>query len=423
MSAHLHSLLNISAKDLDSPIRKLENMTGNSGYDIRLTAEVIGRTQMTVRALGLDPKDSTVDEVYAALNHLLLLHNRFFLQHLSLSEDTEQDDVVAAVVRYIQKLHYPRTVCVAKTSVIKKLLKAVPPKRSMKQLGYRSVDSMLKREPTAHILGLAAHIESKTWYKNYHKQYENLRPIDFEERSVEVLHPTSRYWSKVGVSLSKKIQSNVLTVKELGAVLVLPLPKRTWPASALAVFVLSLLAVNEIRIFSSFFKLQQVNEHFGQHIADAVTHSDNMHADVAGSNVHWRVVHGFFSSATKSDSTETAFPHLTVEDFSLRKVEEVLVSIEPAFHFWQGNEFVASHFSGSSRPVSFNLLDVLINTSNQLSTSNRMVINMQSALWDELITRYLGSNTVRSILLRQLGGSSFELDASQQPYLAISDTL
>lgn len=424
MSTHLHTLLNISASDFSSPVRRLENMTGNPGYDIRLTAEVIGRTQMTVRALGLDPKDSTAKEVYASLEHLLLLHNRFFSQHLSLSENANQDQIVDSVVHYIQKLNYPRTVYALKASIAKKFLKAVPPKRSMKLLGYRSVDSMLKREPAANILAVAMHTESKTWRKNYYAQYEGLRPIDFEERSTEIVHPTSRYWGRLGVALSKQLQSNVLIVQELGVVIVLPLPDQKWPATALTVFVLSLLAINEARIFSSFFKLQQVSEKFGQHVADAVTHCENMQTAIAGDKVHWRVVHGFFSGSNlKNEPVEMSAPHLTVEDFSLRKVEEVLANIEPAFHFWHGNEFVAGFFEGSDEPVSFNLLDVLINTSNQLPIERRIAINMRSALWDELVIRYLGSTNVRSIVLSELAGAGFELEPAVSSYQVSSDTL
>lgn len=424
MSAYLHSLLRISASDFNSPVRRLENMTGNPGYDIRLTAEVIGRTQMTIRALGLDPHDSTAQEVHASLEQLLLLHNTFFSQHLSLSEDANHDQIVTSVVHYVKKLHYPKTVHVAKTSIIKKLLKTVAPKRSMKLLGYRSVDSMLKREPVANILAVATHTESKTWRKNYYAQYEKLRPIDFEERSIEIVHPTSRYWSKLGVTLSRQLQSNVLAVQELGVVVVLPLPAKKWPATELAVFVLSLLAINEIRIFSSFFKLQQVSENFGQHVADAVTHCENMQTAFAGDTVHWRVVHGFFNgNNAKNQPTEVFVPHLTVEDFSLRSVEDVLVGIEPAFDFWHGNEFVAGFFEGSDEPVSFNLLDVLINTSNQLPSERRIAINMRSALWDELVVRYLGSNNVRSILLSELGGAGFELDSTAHSYRATSGTL
>lgn len=413
----------MSASDIQSPLKKLERMSGNPGYDVRMSAEIIGKTHMVVRSLGLDPNDSTADEVYAATNHLLKLHNQFFIEHIGVDDD-DPNKIVEAVTRYIHKLHYPRTTCLAKASVIKKMLKTVPPKRSMKQLGYRSIDSMLKREPIAHVLGVAKHMEGKTWHKQYYKQYEKLRPIDFEERAIEVHHPTSRYWNKLGVTMSKKLQSNVLSVEELGAVIVLPLPKKQWPNTAITVFVLTLLAINEIRMFGSFFKLQQVNEQFGQHITNAVTHKGNMQADIGGDSVHWRVVHGFFAGGSESSEPPEVFvPHLTVEDFALRKVEKTLANIEPAFQFWHGNEYVGGFFKGSDKPVSFNLLDAIINSSNELSVDQRIAINMRSSLWDEMVMRYLGSNTVRSIVLRQLAGQEFEFDDQIHNAPLTSDTL
>src|SRR5579884_3024656 len=46
---------------------KLESAAGHPNSDIRLTAEVIHATQAKLRQLGLDPKDTTAEELYHAL--------------------------------------------------------------------------------------------------------------------------------------------------------------------------------------------------------------------------------------------------------------------------------------------------------------------------------------------------------------------
>ena len=48
-------------------IEQLEKATGNAGIDIRLAAEILQRAHGAMRAIGLDPKDTTADELYAAL--------------------------------------------------------------------------------------------------------------------------------------------------------------------------------------------------------------------------------------------------------------------------------------------------------------------------------------------------------------------
>ncbi len=410
MSQHLHKLLGIPASRLNSVVQRLEKTTGNSGTDVRLTAEIIGKAHLTVRSLGLDPQDSTPSELHASLCHLLELHDGFMRDHIGIGDDMQPDEIVERASRYVQKLHVPKLVWVAKKSVIKKYLKNVPPRRTMKKLGYRSADSMIKREPTVNILAIAAEIESKSWHDKYYAQYDSLRPIDFEERNIEIIHPTSRHWREVGAEMSSKIQSNILTVKELGAVVVLPLPRREWPVVCLTIFALTLLAMHELRVYSSFFKLQTMSHSFGSDIVRAVTRgNDALSADLGPDDVHWRVLHNFFADTGLEDHPEFFQPHLTVEDFALRKVEDVLIGIEPAFQFWKDAEFVGGFYADDPSPVSFNILDAIINCSNNVSVDDRVITNMQSALWDELLVRYLGSQHVRSIVLKQLSGAKFDI--------------
>lgn len=410
MSRHLHELLGIPESRLESVVHRLEKTTSNSGIDVRLSAEIIGKTHIAIRSLGLDPQDSTPKELYASLCQLLTLHDEFLRDHIGINKPEQPDQIVEQVTRYVQKLHVPKTVWVAKQSIIKKYLKTVPPRRTMKKLGYRSIDSMIKREPTMNIVAIAVELESKGWKEKYYAQYESLNSIDFEERRVSVSHPTSRHWREVGAELSTKLQSNVLIVKELGAVIVLPLPRRDWPVVCLTILTLMLLAIHELRVYSSFFKLQTMSSTFGNDIVHAITESNEaLTADLASSDVHWRVMHSFFANADIDDHPEFFQPHLTIDDFALRKVEDVLIGIEPAFQFWKDAEYVGGFCADESKPVSFNILDAIINCSNNISAESRIITNMQSALWDELLIRYLGSQHVRSVVLKQLSGFSFEL--------------
>ncbi len=410
MAQHLNKLLGISDSAIHDVFQKLENATGQTGVDVRLSAEIIGKNQLTLKSLGLDPKDSNEKEVYAGLCAYIKKHDEFIAKHINHNQSDDATKILKNVHHYVQKLNIPKQVWVAKHSVIKRLLKEKPPRRSMKKLGYRSVESMLKREPVVHVLAVAMHMESDAWMRRYYEQYNGLMPTDFEERAISFHLPSSRYWGELGLSLSSKLQSNIVNVKELGAVVLLPLPQKNWTALHLALLTLTLIAMQELRIYSSYFKLQQMEQSFGEKIALAVTDRDSMQKKVSDISVHWRVLHNHFANIDPVEHPEFFEPHLTVEDFAFRKVEDILMNIEPALSFWHGKEYAGFLFDGASRPVSFNLLDGIINCSNNLSCEQRTTANMQSALWDEILFRYIGQGShVRSQLLRELAGGSIEL--------------
>ncbi len=396
----LHQLLQTDQQELHRVIDRLERYSGEPGQDVRLLAEIIGKSHMGHRALGLDPRDSHGREVYMSLIHLVKKHNRFIAQQLRLDDGAEVSEVIAAVERFIAKLHIPRTVWVLKHSVVKRMLKKQPPKRTLKLLGYRSVDSMLKREPTAQVLAVAKQFEAKTWQQRYHEQYKKLRPSDFEERLIELCSPNNRHWPKISSDVSAKAHTNILSVPEIGAVLLLVPPadvrQRMMP---LALLTFSLLAHEELRMQSSFYKLKQVSTTFGDDMYQSVSEQSHFHQSFSDVSVHWRVLHSHFGRYDDGDIAEDVLPepHVTLDDFAMRKVEEILTAIEPALSFWRDMEYVGATMD--DEVVSFNLLDALVNTANQVDFSQRLVVHMQSALWDELLIRYVGNNHVRATLL------------------------
>ncbi|CAN5652346.1 hypothetical protein BH23PAT2_BH23PAT2_01560 [soil metagenome] len=402
MSRILHELLEVKNHQLDSSLYRLESATGGTGRDVQLTAEIVGRSHIALKSLGLDPHDTTTKEIYYSLESLVKLHNSFLARNLGLNEASTNQEIIDSVYHTIRKLNTPRSVWVIKHAVIKKLLRKKPPKRTLKTLGYRSIDSMLKREPVAHILAVAYCMESDLWQSQYRKQYRDLSSLDFEQRDIEVCLPLSRQWDEVGSRLSRKLQTNVVAVRELGAVILLPMPNT--PISGLCLSLLALILTNmeELRMYSSFFKLHQMHASFGDKICASLQDEHSLHVATAGQPFHWRVIHAYFGIVPKSEHPEFFEPHISIEDLAWRKAEDVLLRIEPALDYWKNNDYVGIVRGDDVRPVSFNLLDVVLSYANQMSFENRIVYNMQSALWDELLVRYMSSNHIRSRVLAQL---------------------
>lgn len=409
MAEQLHRLLGTNEAISQASIQQLERASGNPGHDVRLVAEIIGKSQLAVRSLGLDPRDSSDREVYAALMQLAELHEQFLRNYIGLVETATTDEILDGVVQLICKLHIPREVFVLKHSVVKRLLGHKPPKRTMKLLGYRSIPSMLKREPVEHVLSVALEKESATWKQAYYKLYDELKPTDFEQRPITVCRPKNRCWEDVGQSLSQELQTNVLMVPELGSIIVLPLPQRSWRGICLAVSVMTLLFHQELRMYSSFFKLQHLKPHFGASLAQALSGDKQHVAEVFGHDIQWRIVHTHFHTVGADQAADLLEPHLSLEDLWLRKVEDVLCSLEPAFSFWRGNEYVGGFFS-TQQPVSFNLLDTTLNYVNNLDYQQRVISNMRSSLWDEILQRYFDNNYIRSLVLEQLSLGVLEVE-------------
>ncbi|MDO4781563.1 MAG: hypothetical protein Q4A34_04230 [Candidatus Saccharibacteria bacterium] len=65
MARHLAKLLGDGVRERMA-LSELRRMTGDDA-DVRLIADVLARAHSIVRALGLDPKDTTAEEVYQAL--------------------------------------------------------------------------------------------------------------------------------------------------------------------------------------------------------------------------------------------------------------------------------------------------------------------------------------------------------------------
>ncbi len=398
MSRVLSELLGVTELLFKLDLQRLESASGRPSIDVRLTAEIIGKVQMKTRELGLDPRDSTGREVYYALMNLVKLHDSFLSKRIGLDPDDTVDKQLHKIRDAALQVDIPRSSWVLKHSAAKRLIKAHPPKQAMKLLGYKSLDSMLKREPMPELFAAVRLVESENWYESFIASYKHLTPMDFEVRKIEIKIPDGKKWHTAAEKFVSRHRHNILTVRELGAILILPveLPKQIGLTITLLPLVLH--HINEIRLYSAFYKLHQMRPNFGQVIAGSLLHDVGNHVGMAGHKVHWRVVSRHFGRA--EHHPEVLEPHVVADDLLWRKAEEVLYKIEPALYFWYDLDYVASPEPG--RPLSFNLMDMAINTLNNISYDQRVYGHFQDGLWNELYIRYLGQPALESHVLKQL---------------------
>ncbi len=399
MSRLISELLGVNQALFADDIRRLEHASGHHSVDVRLTADLLTLTRQKTRELGLDPRDTTGRELYYALLNLVRLHDSFVAKKLGVADASDVHALLPRIRDAVLQAKIPHTAWVLKASSAKRLLKLQPPKALMRYLGYKSLESMLKREPIGEIFGGLKLIEKDQWYRKFIAQYHQLMPMDFETRPIEIRLLDKTKWQKAANTYTSSRHHNLLDIRELGVVLMLPLPLDKRPGVAITLLPLLLYEVNEIRLFSSFYKLHQMQPDFGERIAASLQYDRGTHVQIAGQEIHWRVVQRHFGRKGQQHPSVLE-PHVTHQDLAWRNVEEVLYHLEPALHFWHGMDYVAT--KGDHKPVSFNLLDMALNYLNGLDYGHRVYQHAQDGLWNELFVRYMGQPALENQVLKSL---------------------
>ena len=400
MSKMLSQLVGVSEQLFALSVKQLEQASGNPGIDIALSGEIIGKINAHIRSLGLDPRDTTGAELYYALVDLARLHDRFLAKRIGGTNQGDIADLLPRIVHFVDKIDLPKSTWAVKHSVIKKLLKGSPPKKVMKQLGYRSIDSMLKREKVDELLVGTRILETVEWQNKLLSSYKTLTPSDFETRDVKFIVLDGRKWGTKVSSFVKQNHQNITHLKELGVVAVLPLPITYLNGVTLALMLRILYYLNEVRAYGSYFKIKQVKANFGQILTDTIFNDPARHAVMAGQHIHWRVIHRYYGGPGSVHSANIFEPHLSPDDLFWRKAEEALYKVEPALQFWHDMDYVGLVADG--RPISFNLMDVSANLVNNVDYSTHLNGYLKDAVWNELFIRYLSSESLRSQVNRQL---------------------
>lgn len=400
MTRVLSELLNAEEPLFGMAIKRLEQASGNNSVDVRLTAEIIGKVHMKMRALGLDPTDTTGRELYQALFNLVKRHDEFLAERIGGEDPANVQKMLPRIKDVVEALDIPKKAWLLKHSVAKRLLQKTPPKKVMNQLGYRSIDSMIKRESIGEIFGAIRFLETADWNNKFIATYKSLKPTDFEVRNIEIIHLDEKKWGNSAQQFVGRKRHNITYLKELGVVLMLPMPITRMPGITITALPLLLHYINEIRLYSSFFKMQQVRSDFSSILIDTLITDPGKHAEIGGQHMHWRVIHRHFGSKGAQNHPDIFEPHVEPDDLAWRKTEEVLYRLEPALHFWHDMEYVAVVFDG--QPVSFNLMDVAVSYVNNLPYGSQAVHHFRDSLWNELYIRYLGEQSLEKQVLKQL---------------------
>lgn len=409
MTRILSELLRAEEPHFRLQLRQLEWVSGHQNIDIKLTVEVVQAAKRKIKQLGLDPQDTTTEELYQVLLARVSADDKRLERALRTRAATHisaEADLMAGMAHALQAEAGQITGFSIKSSVLKRFLKNHPAKRLLKQLGYRSVDAMLRNETPAVLVAAAYSVESLAWRKTWLDGYKQLHPADFESRQPQIVTLTGKRWQGLAAKLMAEKAHTVLSMPELGSVMLLPLPPEQERPSGMVVasVALALQELNEIAATANYLRASQIHKDFASRVQAAATGQVQLNAPFMAQALPWRLVERYFAT-TKSTITEEVFgPYIQAADFTWHDIEAKLSKLCPGMAFWEGTSYIT--FLHKGHAVSCNVLDAAISACNQLRYDGRSLHHAKQALWNELTLRYLDHESVEqavaSVLQPQL---------------------
>ncbi len=284
----------------------------------------------------------------------------------------------------------------------KEFLVSQPPPKIMEALGYSKVNELLEKEDLVEIYAALRFLEGSDWLNSvFFKQYESLKPDDFELRQIEARVISAR-WLKAAEPFIKKKYHNLSHLKELGIVFVIP-----WTlgvsGETMRMFSLLLHYMHEIEFYSRLFR------NFSQ---DPTTFSKKLISALRGdvidtrpqSETIWLIVQRYLAKDDEND-WRLFWPHINPEAMHWQKAEKDLVQFAGRFgitglSFWHDLDWIGSYFPtevGIDVLVSFDLIDTAMSVVKKQELS-KYLYHQQEALWNKIFSAYFGQDLMEVLL-------------------------
>lgn len=387
MSRLISDILSAKEPEFSHNLHSWERLAHKPAVDIVLTTDIRNSIKRTTKDLTLDVEDTTPRELYYGLRKQAINDSYILEKKLGITPSDSSKEVTKKILAYAQTVLDKYSVWNMKTSVAKRLIKAAPPKKLMKALGYRSIDSVLKRESPNLLIVLSSIIDPDYGTK-LAPHYKKLKVSDFDTKkiSLEVIP------DDVLAKLQKQdyLDSRyVLCAYQTGAIIVVP-PSKRFEGDALLLLVSIVEAAKGVAMYSSYFKTLSVEKKFGDDVAKLL--QEGLAANSRSRmGTGWSSLHAL-ANKDITKLPEELGPHIQDEDLKTPSLSDI-----KELEFWHGKLYVVQvHPEGV---ISCNILDVLINLANNVPHEKSVRLYGQSYLWDELIARYLLHEPIRKIVI------------------------
>ncbi|PLS81936.1 hypothetical protein CYG49_01050, partial [Candidatus Saccharibacteria bacterium] len=319
MAKFLRDLLDAEEPLFSLAIRQLEKASGQHGTDTKLIGEIIQKTHSSMSELGLDHTDTTGREYYAALMNRIHEDNERVTGLVGGTDSAAVRELIPLIIKAAESVDTPMDCWVLKRSVGKELLKKMPPQKLMQHLGYKSIDSMLKHEDFDELYTALRFSEGPEWLNAYNELFKEITPSDFEKRRIRIIAMDHDKYVGLTEHFVQKKRHNVTHTKEMGTIVVVPMHQERMRGITLKTLPLLFHYINEIRLYSAFFKFKQVNKNFGEIVVETLLADPGNASQMAGQYVHWRVIQRYFGKIDDEPHPEAFQPHVHPEDLHWRR--------------------------------------------------------------------------------------------------------
>ena len=383
----------------DQALSQLELQSHQTGVDVKLAAEIAQKAAAHIKQLGLEP-DAAGPQIYDALVRKAAEHDDHLARAIGGTHPDDLAEMIPLITKAAENAPLPKDGWFLQEDKAREMLRINPPLAIMERLGHHTVGDLLEQEDIFELFLALRFAESPEWLNAFDAEYVSLKASDFENRKIRVVPFEVRKWGDIAEHFIAKKRHNITHSKEMGAIAIMPMTEVRMKGVTLKVLPLLCHYFNEIRLYSSFFKLMSDKQDFG-HIVSQTLIADPAHVElVERGNIHWRVIQRYFGKLTGEVHPEIFEPHVQPEDLHWRRAEEVLYQLDPELEFWQGMDYVG--VLRGNEAVTFNLMDISLGYSNAIPYEGRFLYHFRESLWNEVFARYMGEKVLEEQLLVKL---------------------
>lgn len=365
--------------------------------------------------------DVSAKTIYDALIKKISADNELLKKALKLdSVQPDYSDTCRRIIEEILKLEgAPRGFFLKKERAVE-FLKSEPPQKIIKSLGYRDVNELLEKEDVYEIFSALRFLEDTQWLNEiFFRQYEKLKPSDFEEREI-VLKVLPVKWTAAAQSFVKKKYHNISHLKEMGMIFVIPISLGI-SGELMRTFILILHYLNEIPFYSDLFRRFSFNSgSFASNIisllrGDVLDKHLPPNLDEGKSN--WIIIQRYLAKDDEND-WRLFEPHLNPEALHWERAERILVKagetlggFSRELSFWKNLNWVGDYYKsdvGIDVLASFNLVD----TAMSLVMEKEMIkylYHHQESLWNKIFVEYFSEEEMEKFMKENIIKGWFEI--------------
>lgn len=299
------------------------------------------------------------------------------------------------------------------------LLRNQPPEKILQVLNYKNVDELLKKENIFEIFSALRFVEGNEWLnENFFKQYENLKPSDFEQREIKVLALPER-WVQIAQNFIKHKYHNISHLKELGIIYTIPLSLNI-SGETMRNFSLIFHYFNEVKFYSDLFeKFAGDTGSFAKNLisllrGDAI---DEHLPRPAPGKTQWLIIQRYLAKDDEND-WRLFEPHISPEALHWERAEKMLVKAGEVLNnfsadlaFWQNLNWIGDYFgteAGIDVLVSFNLIDTAMSLVKEKELV-KYLYHHQEALWNKIFSEYFGEEKMEEMMKENIIEGWFEI--------------